>query len=286
MKSAVNLREAADHWLSLCRGDKVENHNHLDAAEERAVALLCTTPMSPFKLESTIMKEWSVDSLYRIARAVDNSLNTKGAVFYVPPLPPSWQERQIVDLIKRQTHFFNVNSVDAVFLAGCEGYEVATIKRLVNTVVKAGARSWILVESKYMGLREVAISIGYAIQKERANHALTPLDFDPQLTRCAMMHAMDITKRGEMSHNGSDGSTPLSRVAQARYACVSIGENLAIGTINPREIVERWMSSKNHRTNILGPFHRIGIAVAAARSTVTSSEVINPSCVAMFASLL
>jgi hypothetical protein len=286
MESAVNLREAADHWVALCRGDKVENHSHLDAVEERAVALLCAAPMSPFRLEATVMKEWGVDSLYRIARAAGNSLGTNGAVVYVPPLPPDWQERQVVDLIERQAHFLKVNRVDAVFLAGCEGYEIAAMKRLVEVVTKAGARSWVLVESQYVGLREIAIAIGYAIQKERANHARAALDFDPQLSRCAMLHAMDITRRGEMSHDGSDGSTPFSRAVQVRYACVSIGENLAIGTLDPTEIVERWMSSTNHRANVLGPFHRIGVAVAAARGTVPNSGVLNPSCVAMFASVL
>jgi uncharacterized protein YkwD len=54
-----------------------------------------------------------------------------------------------------------------------------------------------------------------------------------------------------MSHQGTNGSDPGDRITQAGYAAEKWAENVAFGQPSPREVVDAWMRSADHRANIL-----------------------------------
>jgi uncharacterized protein YkwD len=57
--------------------------------------------------------------------------------------------------------------------------------------------------------------------------------------------------RNFFSHTGSNGSTFVTRLAQAGYTTGASAENIAWGYRTPDEVVTGWMTSPGHRANIL-----------------------------------
>ena len=90
-----------------------------------------------------------------------------------------------------------------------------------------------------------------------------PLAASPALNRAANAHALDIAKRGELSHEGFDGSQPADRATRAGYRWTAIAENVAAGQTAAAEVVETWLQSPGHCANLMDPrYSQAGAAVA------------------------
>jgi len=76
---------------------------------------------------------------------------------------------------------------------------------------------------------------------------------DPRLDAAAQAHAEDMLARSYYDHRGRDGSTPRSRVEAAGFAAASVAENIAARHLGADETVAGWMSSSDHRRNLLDP---------------------------------
>ncbi len=59
-----------------------------------------------------------------------------------------------------------------------------------------------------------------------------------------------MARTGTLSHTGDGGSTFVTRAKAAGYAQPS-AENIAMGYRSTKEVVDGWMNSSGHRTNIL-----------------------------------
>ena len=103
-----------------------------------------------------------------------------------------------------------------------------------------------------------------AHNKERIKEKLPPLTLDAKLEAAAVGHARDMAEHEEMSHNGSDGSTPAERVERAGYVYRRTGENVAWGQPDIATVMRGWMDSPPHKENILGDFTEIGVARATS----------------------
>lgn len=101
-----------------------------------------------------------------------------------------------------------------------------------------------------------------AHNKEREAEKLPPLSLDEKLTEAARLHAEDMARREEMTHEGADGSDAAERVKRAGYRYVKTAENVARGQGDAAEVVRAWMESEGHRANILGDFSQMGGAKA------------------------
>lgn len=132
----------------------------------------------------------------------------------------------------------------------------------------------------------IAQSMHKAINAERANEGLEPLDWSGELADIAQEHSQDMAERGFFSHENPDGESPSDRGTAYGFTCeqptnggyrTGIGENIfnaalysskqtrrdASGetiTYNwnaPEALVETvvdgWMESPGHRRNILTP---------------------------------
>ncbi len=103
---------------------------------------------------------------------------------------------------------------------------------------------------------------------QRATIGLDPLLLSPELTAAAQAHAEDMAARGYFSHAGLDGSTPATRATAAGYAWIALGENIAQGQSAPEQVMQSWMASEGHRSNILNPvFGDIGVGYAISPRT-------------------
>ncbi|MFF4840617.1 CAP domain-containing protein [Streptomyces collinus] len=109
----------------------------------------------------------------------------------------------------------------------------------------------------------VAARIVTLVNAERAKVGCSALTLNPTLTKVAQAHSQDMAAHQNMSHTGSDGSSPGDRITAAGYNWSSYGENVAYGYGTPEEVMAGWMSSPGHRANILNcAFKEIGVGLA------------------------
>ncbi|WP_146149410.1 CAP domain-containing protein [Kineococcus rhizosphaerae] len=84
----------------------------------------------------------------------------------------------------------------------------------------------------------------------RAQAGCAPLLLDPALGDAALRHTQDMAVHGVMSHTGTDGSTPRTRLAAEGLSPWITAENVAYG-YDADGVVGAWLASPGHRRNIL-----------------------------------
>ncbi|MFF3916050.1 CAP domain-containing protein [Streptomyces sp. NPDC001852] len=101
------------------------------------------------------------------------------------------------------------------------------------------------------------------VNAERAKVGCHPLTVNAELTRAAQAHSADMAAHRNMSHTGSDGSSPGDRITAAGYTWSAYGENIAYGYATPEQVMDGWMNSPGHRANILNcSYKEIGVGLA------------------------
>ncbi|MEO8288211.1 MAG: S-layer homology domain-containing protein [Chloroflexota bacterium] len=91
------------------------------------------------------------------------------------------------------------------------------------------------------------------INQRRAALGLVTLRIDPALSRAARRHASDIGPLGLCQHNGTDGSSPWDRAAQAGYTGFAMGEVVGCGYPTALGVVDGWWASQGHHDILVGP---------------------------------
>jgi uncharacterized protein YkwD len=103
---------------------------------------------------------------------------------------------------------------------------------------------------------------------ERRMRGRARLRVNPRLMRAAQLHAEQMAHAGQMAHVLPDAVYPRAedRLAGAGYNWQTSGENVALGQRSAAEVVDSWMKSRGHRTNILSPdFIELGVGYAIDR---------------------
>jgi uncharacterized protein YkwD len=81
--------------------------------------------------------------------------------------------------------------------------------------------------------------------------------------------------RGYFSHTTPDGVTFSTRISNAGYQWSMAAENIAKGQPTPAAVMQAWMNSAGHRTNILNCGYRnlgVGLAYDASRTPVWTQD--------------
>jgi len=98
--------------------------------------------------------------------------------------------------------------------------------------------------------------------------AVPPLTLSAVLSRAALIHSQDMANQNFFEHRGSDGSMVGERTARVGYKWRTVGENIADGAETAEAVVELWLKSPGHCTNIMAPvFTEMGIAYAVNRNS-------------------
>jgi uncharacterized protein YkwD len=100
---------------------------------------------------------------------------------------------------------------------------------------------------------------------ERASRGIAPLSLHPQLMQAGEAHFADQFSQGclNLSHTGTDGSSPFDRIKRTGFNYRSAGENLACGYRTPESVMSGWMNSRLHMANIVNSsFTHIGLVAA------------------------
>ena len=100
--------------------------------------------------------------------------------------------------------------------------------------------------------------------QQRNRHNLRPFCVDADLQRVARAHSKDMIRRNYFSHTTKGTNRDAcDRIENAGYRYRYCGENIAYGSGakgSPGSIMNAWMKSSGHRSNILnGKYREIGI---------------------------
>ncbi len=100
------------------------------------------------------------------------------------------------------------------------------------------------------------------VNQYRVNHGLSALVLDDKLNQAAMAKANDMSQNSYFAHTSPSGIAPWYWVDNSGYRFKIAGENLAMNFSNSHSIVDAWMNSETHRSNLLNPeFKNVGFAV-------------------------
>lgn len=100
-----------------------------------------------------------------------------------------------------------------------------------------------------------------AVNAIRQSRGLSSVKVDPRLVQAAQLHAEDMFKQKRPWNYGSDGSTPLDRIARVGYTGQLLGENVSETFEDDLNTLDAWVSDPIASISILDERARdIGIA--------------------------
>ena len=90
-----------------------------------------------------------------------------------------------------------------------------------------------------------------AVNTLRSERRLAPLELNAELTAAAATHARDMSAQARAWHFGSDGSSPVARVARAGYRGEMRGELISETFESELETINAWMADRDTRAVLL-----------------------------------
>lgn len=92
------------------------------------------------------------------------------------------------------------------------------------------------------------------INKFRNSNHLPALKAHKYLMKAAQSHSDDMATHKFLNHNGSDHSTPFTRMKKCGYDWKEAGECIVEvwGAPDPKYVVDQWIADKPHRNILLG----------------------------------
>ncbi|WP_158964884.1 divisome-associated lipoprotein DalA [Chachezhania sediminis] len=95
-----------------------------------------------------------------------------------------------------------------------------------------------------------------SINALRSSSGLVPLQMNAQLTSAAATHSKDMSVQNRPWHFGSDGSSPLDRVARAGYPGRLLGEDISETFESELETLGAWVQNPGTKQVIMDPAAR------------------------------
>lgn len=113
------------------------------------------------------------------------------------------------------------------------------------------------------------------INDERTNNNLSELSTNVQLAAAAEAHAIDLLCNNYLSHEGSDGSTPESRVEAQGFDASLVVEEIYAAPINvgdPQAAIDWWLRDPASRESLLNPDTTVfGVAYVSSEDSMLGS---------------
>ncbi|MGE5474308.1 MAG: SafA/ExsA family spore coat assembly protein [Ignavibacteriales bacterium] len=101
------------------------------------------------------------------------------------------------------------------------------------------------------------------VNVERAKNGLPALAYNWQLARVARIKSEDMKNNNYFSHTSPTYGSPFTMMRSFGISYTAAGENIAMGQRTAAEVMNGWMNSPGHRSNILNSsFTQIGVGYA------------------------
>ena len=106
------------------------------------------------------------------------------------------------------------------------------------------------------------------VNAQRAKVGVPPLILCETLNRASQKYAEQMAKTGHFDHTAPDGSDPADRGTAEGYQIRSYGENLAAGQKTVRRVMNGWVHSPGHYSNLISDsFTHLGVGHAYSKKT-------------------
>jgi len=92
-----------------------------------------------------------------------------------------------------------------------------------------------------------------AVNALRSSQGTAPVELNPQLNAAAATHSRDMSLQNRPWHFGSDGSSPIDRLARVGYQGSLVGENISETYETELETLGAWMEQPDTRRTLLAP---------------------------------
>jgi len=142
---------------------------------------------------------------------------------------------------------------------------VAAVAALATAAASPVARS--ATGTRHASLSALESGVLQQLNQIRAEHGLAALRASPSLDASAAQHTKEMGVDGYFAHNSFDGTAFWKRIQRwydsTDYGYWSVGENLLWSSpdVDASAALKLWMSSPDHRANILAPrWREIGIS--------------------------
>ncbi len=107
------------------------------------------------------------------------------------------------------------------------------------------------------------------VNVQRSKAGLQQLKSNWQLCRVARYKSADMANNGYFSHTSPTYGSPFKMMESFGLRFSAAGENIAYGQRTPAEVMNGWMNSPGHRSNILnGTYTEIGVGLAKNKNGV------------------
>lgn len=109
------------------------------------------------------------------------------------------------------------------------------------------------------------------VNAERAKQGLSALTVSIKVQQAAQTRAGEL--KSSFSHTRPSGASCFTALTEAGVSYTRAGENIAYGQSSPAAVVQAWMNSSGHRTNILSrDFTTIGVGYTVVNGTAYWSQ--------------
>ncbi len=100
------------------------------------------------------------------------------------------------------------------------------------------------------------------VNEIRQVNGLPVFAWDDGLASAARAHSRDMAENNFFDHMSSAGKSPFDRMVSAGIMYRFAAENIAMGYLEPEQVVDGWMNSEEHRANILnGNLFKMGVGL-------------------------
>ncbi len=117
--------------------------------------------------------------------------------------------------------------------------------------------------------KSIEMKVVELVNKVRAQNGLQLLTNNWELERVARYKSVDMMQKKYFSHTSPTYGSPFTMMQNFGIRFSAAGENIAMGQRTPEEVMNAWMNSPGHRSNILSPsYTQIGVGFAKSSSGV------------------
>lgn len=103
------------------------------------------------------------------------------------------------------------------------------------------------------------------VNQQRAQNGLPSLKSNWEVCRVARYKSQDMIDKHYFAHQSPTYGSPFNMMENFGIRFSAGGENIAYGQRTPQEVMNSWMNSPGHRSNILSPtYNQMGCGVAKA----------------------
>lgn len=129
-----------------------------------------------------------------------------------------------------------------------------------SSLIYPGQKITIPAQSSATAIEDQVITL---VNNERAKRGLSKLTKNWQLARVARYKSQDMATKHYFSHTSPTYGSPFTMMQNFGIHFSAAGENIAMGQRTPQEVMNAWMNSAGHRSNILSPtYNQIGVGMA------------------------